>query len=207
MPERDQAETSKTKTCTRQTFDTRGIGPYYTRPMAAGLPDTVDCARLAGDGAELERTYELRSLPRIKDVLAEPVGVLNASFVFSNTAPGRAGAHVEVRAAPVLVCQRCTKGFAFPVSGGSDVEFTGDESEAASGTEREAFHAPGGRASLRDLAEEELLLALPIVPACDAPGRCGNAPSLIVDAAAPAISDDVRRPFGALQDLLKKDRT
>jgi uncharacterized protein len=175
--------------------------------MAAGLPDTVDCARLAEDAAEFERTYELRSLPRIKDVLAGPAGVLNASFVFSKTASGRAGAHVAVRAAPMLTCQRCMKGFAFPVSGGSDLEFMSDESGAASDTEREVFHTAGGRVALRDLAEEELLLALPIAPACGTPDRCGNAPSFSVDAAEPAVSDDVRRPFSALQDLLKKDRT
>jgi uncharacterized protein len=175
--------------------------------MAAGLPDTVDCARLAEDVAELERTYELRSLPRIKDLLAEPAGVLNASFVFSKTASGRAGARVEARAAPMLTCQRCMRAFAFPVSGGSDVEFVSDPSGAAPDAEREIFHAAGGQVSLRELAEEELLLALPIAPACDAPDECGNAPSLAVDAAQPAPSDEVRRPFGALQDLLKKDRT
>jgi uncharacterized protein len=175
--------------------------------MAAGLPDTVDCARLAEDVAELERTYELRSLPRIKDLLAESAGVLNASFVFSKTASGRATARVAARAAPMLMCQRCMKPFAFAVEGGSDVEFTSDESAAASDAEREIFHADGGRVSLRDLAEEELLLALPIAPACDTPDTCGNAPSLVVEAAEPAPTDDVRRPFSALQDLLKKDRT
>jgi uncharacterized protein len=175
--------------------------------MAAGLPDTVDCARLAGDAAKLERSYELRSLPRIKDVLAEPAGTLNAGFAFSRTAAGRAGAHVTVRAVPTLTCQRCMKGFAFPVSGGSEVEFTSEESAAACDTERELFHAAGDQVSLRDLAEEELLLALPIAPACDTPDTCGNAPSVGVGAAEPATSDDVRRPFSALQDLLKKDRT
>jgi DUF177 domain-containing protein len=174
--------------------------------MAAGLPDTVDCARLALDAAELERTYELRSLPRLKDVLAEPAGVLDASFAFSKTASGRAGAHVAVRAAPLLTCQRCMKGFAFPVSGGSDVEFASGESEAASDAGREVFHAAGGQVSLRDLAEEELLLALPIAPACGTPSACGNAPSFIADATGPT-PDEMRRPFSALQDLLKKDRT
>ena len=43
----------------------------------------------------------------------------------------------------------------------------------------------GGRVSLRELAEEELLLALPIAPACSAPQDCGNAPSLVADAEAP----------------------
>jgi uncharacterized metal-binding protein YceD (DUF177 family) len=175
--------------------------------MAAGLPDTVDCARLAEDTVVLERTYDLRELPRLKDSLAGSGGVLNASFAFSKTPSGLAGARVEVRAAPLLTCQRCMQGFTLAVSGGSDVEFAGEETAAAADGEREVFHATGGRVSLRDLAEEELLLALPIAPACAAPLECGNAPEFIADVEPPSASQEMRRPFSALQDLLKKDRT
>jgi uncharacterized protein len=170
--------------------------------MAAGSPDLVDCARLAGEAAVLERTYELRDLPRLKELLAQPQGVVNASFAFSKLASGRAAAHVAVRAAPVLTCQRCMQGFAFPVEGGSDVEFADDAMDAAADSERELFSARGGLVSLRELAEEELLLALPIAPACSIPLTCGNAPDLAID--APEESEQMRRPFSALQDLLKK---
>jgi uncharacterized metal-binding protein YceD (DUF177 family) len=56
--------------------------------------------------------------------------------------------------------------------------------------------------SLRELAEEELLLALPVAPACSIPLTCGNAPDLTID--APEDSEQMRRPFSALQDMLKK---
>ena len=88
--------------------------------MAAGLPDLVDCARLAEDAAVLERVYELGALPRLAGCSGGPRGVARASFAFSKTPSGRAGARVAVRAEPRLVCQRCMQGFAFPVSGGSD---------------------------------------------------------------------------------------
>jgi len=51
-----------------------------------------------------------------------------------------------------------------------------------------------GSVSLRDLAEEELLLALPVIAACGTPEVCGRAPS----------PDERQRPFAVLQDLLKK---
>jgi DUF177 domain-containing protein len=207
MRESVQVETSKTKTCIRSIFDTRGIEPYYTRPMAAGLPDIVDCARLAEDSVVLERTYDLRELPRLKDSLAESSGILNASFAFSKTPSGLAGARVEVHATPRLTCQRCMQGFAVAVSGGSEVEFASEETAAAADGEHEVFHAMGGRVSLRDLAEEELLLALPIAPMCAAPLECGNAPDSVADAEPPSASQQMRRPFSALQDLLRKDRT
>jgi uncharacterized protein len=170
--------------------------------MAGGLPDLVDCARLAEDAAVLERVYELRELPRLKELLAQPQGVLNATFAFSKLPSGRAGASIAVRAGPVLVCQRCLQGFAFPVEGGSDVEFADDEAAASDG-ERELFAARGGFVSLRELAEEELLLALPIAPVCSTPLTCGNAPA-VVSPVEPQGSDEMRRPFSALQDLLKK---
>jgi uncharacterized protein len=170
--------------------------------MAAGLPDLVDCARLAEDAAVLERVYELGELPRLQDVLAEPQGVLNARFAFSKAPSGRAGASVAVRAAPKLVCQRCMQGFTFPVSGSSEVEFAGDE--AADASERDFFRAERGLVRLSELAEEELLLALPIAPACSTPQTCGHAPSFAADATPSEVSEGMRRPFGALQDLLKK---
>jgi uncharacterized protein len=60
-----------------------------------------------------------------------------------------------------------------------------------------------GRVSLRELAEEELLLALPIV-ALHAPQTCGRAPTYETGGEIEEMSGDRFRPFSALQDLLKK---
>jgi len=174
--------------------------------MASGSPDLVDCMRLAEEAAILERVYDLRDLPRLKDVLAEPSGALHARFAFSKTASGRPGAKIEIRAQPHLECQRCLQSFVLPVAGGSEVEFVPDEDAAPCEGARELFRAGGGRVSLRELAEEELLLSLPIAPACDAPHGCGNAADAGSDDGALEDADSMamRRPFSALKDLLKK---
>ena len=197
-------ETSKTTTCTRLIFDRCGHEPYYTRPMAAGLPDLVDCARLAEDAAVLRRVYELGELPRLKALLAEPHGTLSASFAFARLPSGCAGAEVTIEAIPQLVCQRCLQGFGWRVTAGSEIEFATSGDRDSADSEREFFVMEDGQVSLRDLAEEELLLALPIVPACDEPDGCGNAPSLFGDAERAENSDAMRRPFGGLKELLKK---
>jgi len=132
--------------------------------MAAGPPDLVDCAALAGTAAVLERVYGLADLDRLKDVLTDARGLVSARFAFSNTLRGRPGASIEVRAEPLLRCQRCMQGFALAVSARSEVEFAEDDSADPSDAQREVYRAAGGKVSLRDLAEEELLLALPIVP-------------------------------------------
>jgi uncharacterized protein len=60
-----------------------------------------------------------------------------------------------------------------------------------------------GLVSLRELAEEELLLALPIV-AMHTLQACGQAPIYEAGGEMEPASDDRTRPFAALQDLLKK---
>ncbi len=183
-------------------FDRDGNGPYYTRPMAPGLPDRVDCVRLAEDAAVLERVYPLAEMPRLLDLLADTRGSVRASFAFAML-EGRAGASVAVEATPQLLCQRCLQGFAFAASGGSEIEFASGEVESAN-SPRELYSMQKGLVSLRDLAEEELLLALPLVAACSAPRTCARAPRFEADSEAEDTPGDRSRPFTGLQDLLKK---
>jgi uncharacterized protein len=169
--------------------------------MAAGLPDLVDCARLAEEAVLLQREYELGRLPRLRDLLAEPRGTLSATFAFAKMASGRPGVLVSIEASPQLVCQRCMQGFGLRATGASEIEFAASEDAES---EREFFRMENGRVSLRELAEEELLLALPIVPACNSPQSCGRAPSYATGDETAGVTGDMRRPFSGLQDLLKK---
>jgi uncharacterized metal-binding protein YceD (DUF177 family) len=166
--------------------------------MSAGLPDLVDCARLAEEGAAFERVYALRELPRVQDLLADPQGSLHASFAFVKIGGG-SGAKITVRAVPHLVCQRCMLGFAFPIEASSLVEFADAEPPDSEG---EVYRMVDGSVSLRDLAEEELLLALPIAASCSIPESCGNAVGYPV-AETGAAANEMRRPFADLQSLLK----
>ena len=198
------AETSKTTTCTRFFFDRGGNPPYYTRPMAAGLPDRVDCAHLADDAVVLERIYPLGDMSRLRDLLADAGGSVRAKFAFANVDSGRAGATVAVEACPQLICQRCLHGFAQPLAGSSEIEFSGGASDGATDSQREMYATDEGLVSLRELAEEELLLALPLVAVCSTPQTCGRAPAFEAGEERAGGSDDRTRPFSALQDLLKK---
>jgi uncharacterized protein len=162
--------------------------------MAVGSPDLVDCMHLAAGAAVLNRVYELADLPRLQDVLAEPAGRLEASFAFAKAASGRAAARVGIQARPKLRCQRCLGGFDFELSGGSEIEFADSDEAAAQAPEREFYIAARGLVSLREMAEEEFLLALPLAAACGDPEGCGQS------ARGPG---GAVRPFGALRDLLK----
>jgi uncharacterized protein len=179
--------------------------------MAPGLPDRVDYVRLAAEGARLERVYPQDAMPRLRDVLADMGGLVAASFEFAKLSTGRPGATVAVKAEVWLTCQRCLKGFAFPVDARSEIEFAADEfaTSEAKESQREVYAVRDGLVSLRELAEEELLLALPIVAMCVAPDTCGqaaDAPEASFTAAGTPrdMSGERSRPFAVLQDLLKK---
>jgi len=172
--------------------------------MAASPQDPVDCRRLAEVDARLEREYALRDLPRLQSVLASPRGCLRASFAFAKTETGRPGVTVAIESTPILQCQRCLEPFALPVTARGEIEFAADEESAGSASEREPFVLSEGAASLRDLAEEELLLALPVAPACGEPETCGRAPSLGGVAGSASAKEETARPFSVLRDLLKK---
>ena len=171
--------------------------------MAPGLPDRVDCAQLAENAVVLERVYALQSMPRLQDLLADSQGTVRARFAFARVDLEHAGVTVTVEATPRLVCQRCLRGFEFAAVGSSEIEFSSDAGLNAADSQREVYAMQDGSISLCELAEEELLLTLPIVAVCSAEQKCGHAP---IDAAGGGAAKlpETTRPFAALQDLLKK---
>ena len=128
--------------------------------MPAGLPDRVDCARLAEEGATLERDYAFAEFDRLQDRLAEREGSAHASFAFQMLTDGRAGARVMVRATPSLVCQRCLKSVSFALEGSSEIEFTGSEDVEPTDPQREVYVMKDGLVSLRELADTATISAM-----------------------------------------------
>ncbi len=151
----------------------------------------------------LERVYPLQSMPRLQDLLADARGSVRARFAFARLGSQGAGASVTVEATPHLTCQRCMQGFAFAAAGSSEIEFSSDAGLDAADSQRELYAMHDGSISLRELAEEELLLTLPIVAVCGDAQNCDCVPQYAADDRADELSEPTR-PFAALQDLLKK---
>ena len=97
-----------------------------------------------------------------------------------------------------LACQRCLEAVEVAVDAHGRLVFVESE-EAAAGLP--ASHDPvtmsNGRVSLPDLVEEELLLALPLIPAHPDEG-CRQEPQAEDSQAAPT-----QRPFAGLRELMK----
>ena len=113
-----------------------------------------------------------------------------------------------MRARAWLVCQRCLKEFEAALESPVRVAFVGRDAEAGRvPDEYDAVTAPGGRIQLTEFVEEELLLALPLVPMHATPAEC--ALKLAAEAEAEgevptAPARQVTRPFADLRQLLKR---
>jgi uncharacterized protein len=172
--------------------------------MAPALPDRVDCKRMAAESTVIQREYALAGLPRLADVLADVQGMLNARFAFAGLGGGRYGATVSIAATVHLRCRRCLQAFDHALDTSSAIEFAANDSDVPAESDREFYVMKDGTVSLRELAEEELMLALPIVAACDSPTTCGEVPAAARKVTKRDSAVETTRPFAGLQDLLKK---
>lgn len=139
--------------------------------MSPHNPDYVDPLTLSERGQSVTGTYELRELSRLRSVLLDAAGEAAFEFRFSRDDSRRPLIEGRVTTTLNLLCQRCLEPLALPV----DAEFAlvlvqgFDEAEVLP-EEFEPLMPEDSVVSLRDLVEEELLLAIPTVPkheSCD----------------------------------------
>lgn len=171
-----------------------------SRPPAA--PDhLLDAVHASRSRMTIERQFAVNDLPRLVEAGAGERSHLNAAFRFTRIEAGPA-IDGDIVGEVWLTCQRCMKPVAVPIDESFSVVITNDESappEEFAGYEPIAVEAT--RLDLRWLTEEQVLLALPLVPAHE-PGECVD----VSEAEDVAVSDQpsTQRPFGNLRDLLKR---
>lgn len=181
----------------------RRLDPYHTRPMPATPDEPVDAIVLAGREAVVERSYDLAGLPRADRAGALPGTGITVRFRFSR-AEGGIGIDTGLTGQVVLTCQRCLRPVIIPIEGDSALVVVADDAAAERVPEdREPIVAEANHVDLTWLAEEELLLALPLVP------LHGEACSAAVESEAVAVVGEPpegkrQKPFENLRDLLKK---
>ena len=170
-------------------------------------PARLDVAAFAADGARLDGIWPGAALPRLAESQALPQDEAAAEVAWHCAGERRPVAggepelwlHLVAHTEVWLTCQRCLQPLRDTLQVDCRLRFVRGEAQAeALDAESEDDVLALSRAlDLRELVEDELLLALPLVPRHDActPPR----PADPGDDAAPA------RPFAALQRL-KADR-
>ncbi len=171
--------------------------------MSDDWSELRDVDPLTDGRVRIDFALAIADLPRLRSQLASAEGQVTGRVRFGRDR-GVAVADVEISARAELICQRCLAPFACPVECGGRVAMVADAEEADRVPEGlETILAPGHRISVRDLVEEELLLALPIVPlhagaSCPAPGQ------MRIAGRGASPGEERHRPFERLDELFKR---
>ena len=182
-------------------------------PRIAHRALALDVAAFCRDRATLSGRWPLAGLPRLAAAVSETGGAVGDAAADwqagGSQLPVRAGRaqcliELQVDTCLILECQRCLQAMQVPLQVRGRFRFVDDEDEAARLDEEleDDVLALTPRLDLRELVEDELLLAVPLVPRHEA---CPDLPSALA-AAAPGPGDPVTRdehPFAVLAALAK----
>ena len=167
------------------------------------IPPHVDPRKLADRGAALDGSLPLASLERLCDLLSDDVGTVQGKFIFErdedHTVLMRSDLSVEVK----MVCQRCLELVTLPIHSECTYAVVKEGANTQSLPKGyDVLELGEGPLDLREVIEEELLLALPIIPAHH-PEECQQPAGL--EEPEPS-EDEVTRsnPFSVLAQL-KRD--
>jgi uncharacterized protein len=157
--------------------------------------DADVCARA---GSIIERLFSLEQLPRLKEAGARDGSRIEARLQFS-LFDGRPAVDGILSGTVYLSCQRCLEAVAVPIDERFQVILVQQERADEPGGYEPVIADPA-RFDVRWLAEEQALLALPLVPLHPA-GECDEATSQDAEQGA---SHGTQQPFRNLRDLLEK---
>jgi len=172
-------------------------------------PLRLDVAAFAKDGADAQGTWPLSALERVAQSVPADATIGEAEavqwFARGESRPVRGGEaqvwlHLRADARVPLQCQRCLKAVVVPLQVDRHFLFVHGEDAAAQldADSEDDVLAMTRALDVRELIEDELLLAMPIVP------RHEVCPEPLVAAAADAVVDDeALHPFAALAALTR----
>lgn len=168
-----------------------------SRPPADPADAIVDAEVCARAGTRIERRFSAADLPRLKEASFGAESMIDVHFQFSQF-DGRPAVEGELNGNIVTTCQRCMQAVSIPMSEQFQVLVVSEERADEPGG-YEYVVADPSRLDLRWLTEEQVLLALPLVPMHE---------SACLDAQAASVSEDdemtAQKPFQNLRDMLRQ---
>jgi uncharacterized protein len=175
--------------------------------MSLGWSRRAPVDTLVGTETTLDFTIPLAELPRVSHELTSKDGEAKGHVRFSRQ-QGQAVADLEVSAQPEVVCQRCMQPMRWPVTVKSRVALVSDyDSADRVPREMEVFLVEADSVSVRDLVDEEVMLALPNVPRHAEDNECARLKVQLPgqpDEPEDAPDLQVQKPFAQLGELLKR---
>jgi uncharacterized protein len=170
------------------------MSPPWSQPL--------DVDRLSRGEAEIDFDVPLAELSRLRSRIPGIGGSVRGGARFGRRS-GFAVAELSLAGKVALQCQRCMQPMEWVLDSTTEVALIFAEADAADVPEDlEPVLARSGTISAGELVEEELLLALPIVPLHEELRDCA------LPATAPLVADEApehvtQRPFAGLGELLR----
>lgn len=168
--------------------------------MPNTVPDIIDPWRMVQARRVFEGTIPVKRFERLLDLLARSTGEVTYRIEFGKDDFEIASAELHLEADLSMVCQRTMQVFQQPVRVDQRFGLIRDESQEAALPEGyEALLVTEGQLRLKDVIEDELILALPLValspgaPLEQIPVTSGSVPE----------TDQPPNPFAVLGQLKK----
>jgi DUF177 domain-containing protein len=156
----------------------------------------IDGFEFASAGATQQGVWPLSDFPRLRDVLAADAGEVAYEIRGVRDQRGRPGLRLKVRGTLRLRCQRCLEPMPFEVQTDETLVLAATLAEIHA--EPADAHAPdrvvaGKEMALRELIEDELILAVPYAPRHES-------------CSAASARDDAEKvsPFAGLRGLMRQ---
>lgn len=131
------------------------------------IPPHVDPRKLADRGAVLQGEISLSALPRLAEQMVDHAGTVRAKLSFERDERRAVVIHCEFDVEAKMVCQRCLDVASLPIHGEYQYLVVAEGSEQVVPKGYDALEVGEDPLDLLTLVEDELLLALPIVPVHD----------------------------------------
>ena len=134
--------------------------------MSVTLPESVDAWRMVSARRSFEGTLPIATLRRLCEALAGTDGEVNYELDFGRDSLGVSYVDVRAQVSLTLLCQRTLEPFVMPITLDTRLGLIKQErDEAGLPPDCEPLLvAENGRLNPADVIEDELLLALPLVP-------------------------------------------
>lgn len=163
--------------------------------MSATLPAVLDVWRMVSARRFFEGTLPLSAFKRLRDSLEDAEGECRFTLEFGRNAMNQAFVEVRAEAELPLQCQRTLERYLQPVRVMQQLGLiTSEAQESALPEGMEPLLVPeSGELHAIDLVEDELILALPVVPI--------NPESSLPDSVWQVEAEEKQNPFDVLSAL------
>ncbi len=154
------------------------------------MPLIVELRRFCEESRTLDAAFSPTQLPRLLDSVADTAGGVSMQVRGWVDARERPCLDIRISGQLRVLCQRCMRPMTVDVEVGQTLAFGEESLEESADPEAVEVLPEMAHVDLAELAEEELLLSLPMLPRhqdCELPGPSGAG---------------AQKPFAALKGLL-----